>query len=108
MSAGKAFWTSGVRDPNVANKWKWSSGEEWTYSNWRQKEPSNTLNREKCLMINWDYTGSEVNGLFNDLRCDFEIGFICQKGNSVKNKPKMAYSRNLDNHGLIISVLQVP
>ena len=85
MSAGKAFWTSGVRDGDSG--WKWSSGEEWTYSNWKQEEPSNTLNREKCLMINWDYTGSgvpEVNGLFNDLWCDYEIGFICQKGNFVK------------------------
>ena len=89
MSAGKAFWTSGVRDQNDANRWKWTSGEEWNYTNWREGEPSNTLNRENCVMINWDYTNSgsgvaEVNGLFNDLWCVREISFICQKGNSVK------------------------
>ena len=96
MSAVKSFWTSGVRDETVVRGWKWSSGVEWNYTNWRQGEPSNTLNREKCLMINWDYTGSgvaEVNGLFNDLRCDDEIGFICQIGNSewVSLKERVTY-----------------
>ena len=75
MSAGKKFWTSGVRDGDSG--WKWISGEEWTYSNWRQGEPSNTLNRENCVMINWNGV-AKANGLFSDLWCDYEIGFICQ------------------------------
>ena len=81
LSQGKPFWTSGVRDARVTG-WKWSSGEQWSYSNWRQGEPSNTLNRENCVMINWDYTGTgvaEVNGLFNDLWCDYDqINYVCQ------------------------------
>ena len=81
LSQGKAFWTSGVRSQNGFD-WEWKTGEEWTYSNWRQGEPSNTLGRENCLMINWDYTGAgvaEVNGLFNDLWCEYDqIYYMCQ------------------------------
>ena len=95
MSAGKAFWTSGVKDSNVASGWKWSSGEEWNYTNWNTKkgEPNNykwpwTGNLgENCVMINYNY-GSLLGGvaysMFNDLLCDKRIGFICQKGNYVQ------------------------
>ena len=36
-------------------------------------------------MINWDYGVTEVNGLFSDLWCDYEIGFICQNGRIFEN-----------------------
>ena len=81
MSAGKAFWTSGVKNLTDAGGWHWSSGEVWSYSNWRSGEPNNYSwpgdPGENCLMINWDGVAG-VNGLFNDLWCDYEIGFICQ------------------------------
>jgi len=73
LSAGKPFWTSGVRDPTVASGWKWTSGEEWNYTNWRQGEPSNTA--YGCMAINWDYTGSG----FDDFSCKRDFSFICQK-----------------------------
>ena len=81
LSQGKPFWTSGVRSQNGLD-WEWRTGDQWSYSNWRQGEPSNTLGRENCMMINWDYTGAgvaEVNGLFNDLSCEYDqIYFMCQ------------------------------
>jgi len=76
LAQGKSFWTSGIR---VDNGWEWSTGENWSYSNWRTGEPSNTTG-ENCVMINWNYgDGAERNGLFNDLSCNYDrINYMCQ------------------------------
>ena len=61
-------------------RWEWSTGDNWSYSNWRTGEPSNTLGGENCVMINWNYgDGAERNGLFNDLSCNYDrINYMCQ------------------------------
>ena len=70
--AGKP-WLGGRR--NSANKFVWSDGTPWDYSNWLPNEP-NSSGDEDC--VHTATTG------WNDLRCNhLNIPYICKKGKII-------------------------
>lgn len=64
----------GATDENSEGKWKWITGEEFSYTNWATNEPNNANGEENYMHLNnsgrWNdihYTGNE-----------YTFGFICE------------------------------
>jgi hypothetical protein len=45
---------------------RWVTGEPFTYSNWKESEPSNTPPGENYVAINWAYSDAPPRGLKGD------------------------------------------
>jgi hypothetical protein len=74
----------GVHDQDVEGTWVTSAGTEVTYTNWCATgslfaEPNNGNfpygNAEHCARME----GSDYNGCWNDISCEPNLGYICEK-----------------------------
>ncbi|XP_054878194.1 lectin-like [Poeciliopsis prolifica] len=67
VPAGTKVWTGLYRDG-----WKWSDGSRFSFSYWKDTEPNNNNNNEKCVMAVFD-----AQGKWEDWPCDVKKAFIC-------------------------------
>lgn len=74
----KAFWTSGVRD-RILKQFLWWDGSDFTYTNWRNRQPDNYEGLEHCVTMS-------VSGQWNDLNCKFKRGIICEMNVSAASR----------------------
>lgn len=81
------YWLGGT-DEEQEGKWKWVTGEEWSYTNWRNNQPDNANHEEHYLMMYQgkdSYNSGGLNGLWNDENMDCSMtvdlnrqGYICE------------------------------
>ena len=75
-TSNRRVWIGGFRDDIF--RWRWVSGEPWSYENWADGEPNNSENvvsNENCVAI-WNSRGQ-----WNDLNTNNtyeQSGFICE------------------------------
>ncbi|MGH0191889.1 UNVERIFIED_CONTAM: hypothetical protein FKN15_001379 [Acipenser sinensis] len=55
-----------------SQKYIWTDGSKWNYSNWAPGEPNNQNNKEDCIEINYNGPGK-----WNDHDCNSKMPFIC-------------------------------
>jgi hypothetical protein len=72
LTGGKAAWL-GATDEGHERRWKWVSGEPFSYRRWKRGEPTNSLGREHWLAMASD-------GLWNDVTYHNGTieGFVCE------------------------------
>jgi len=73
---GKRAWLGG-HDKSQEGSWKWTDGAEWDFNAWHNKQPDNHRANENCLEENWK-------GEWNDMRCNYESNYICQRVKGLK------------------------
>lgn len=66
--AGREYWL-GLDDQNADDVWRLQDGQPSSFFRWSTHEP-NGGDQENCAMMSSD-------GLWNDLRCHWQVGFIC-------------------------------
>nr|XP_006811675.1 PREDICTED: macrophage mannose receptor 1-like [Saccoglossus kowalevskii] len=66
----------GLHDRNHEMQWEWTSGDEYSFTNWADGEPNNYFQVEDCAHIIVD---ESRNGEWNDITCDTDLGYICKK-----------------------------
>ena len=77
------IWIGG-NDKNEEGVWKWTDDRPWEFTSWAQGEPNNLTN-EHCAEMGRDW-GLKGVGMWNDLPCHHELGFLCgKKTRSGKN-----------------------
>ena len=68
----KEVWLGGT-DLSTEGEWLWRhTGSDFTYTNWRPSEPSNSGNDENCLEM-------DQNGQWNDRPCHYVQKYVCEK-----------------------------
>ncbi|XP_070572120.1 EGF-like repeat and discoidin I-like domain-containing protein 3 [Ptychodera flava] len=74
LSANKFNMWLGANDIEQEGVWKWEDGTQITYSDWYANQPNNGGGIEDCLHFykEWD-------GKWNDARCNYHMGYICEK-----------------------------
>lgn len=77
------FWTSGNDLAENRNFFWMSTGEPFTYTGWLRNEPNDVTSKEHCVHIwqNDDDDGGSYG--WNDLNCNVEMYFICQRYEDV-------------------------
>jgi len=65
-------WVGGIRFPRETSVFIWLDGSRWTYADWLDGEPNNTINVEDCVEL-LEYGP----GKFNDMPCWDHRAFIC-------------------------------
>ena len=72
-------WTGGFLDAD--NKWKWTDGSTWGYTNWYSGEPNNYGGIQDKLTINfiWGEWGGNGIGKWDDQEPAYTTKFICQQ-----------------------------
>jgi cysteine-rich repeat protein len=70
IGAGNERWI-GAGDAAVEGSFEWISGEPWSYTNWRNGEPSG--GGEDCVEI-------ENDGQWDDQPCDDQKWYVCERG----------------------------
>lgn len=66
------LWIGGYKASN--GKWKWVTGEKWSYTNWGDGEPNNYLSgHENCITVYPDDWNDMADGNVDD-----QVGFICE------------------------------
>ena len=72
-------WTGGFLD--FDNKWKWTDGSTWGYTNWYSGEPNNYDGVQDKLTINfvWGEWGGNGVGKCDDQKPSYAAKFICQQ-----------------------------
>ena len=80
-----AYWI-GLSDQVENGKWIWTDGSPLSYTNWGKNQPNNYLGNQDCGQIvkgSLDVGGfsfSDCNdGEWNDFKCDFSFGYVCEK-----------------------------
>ena len=74
----KDTWIGLHRDTTNLTVWKWSSGEDFQYTNWADGEPNYEI--EECASIhgsNYRVAGHE--NLWNDYGCGASYRFVCEQ-----------------------------
>ena len=69
-------WIGGFLDAD--NKWKWTDGSTWGYTNWYSGEPNNLGRVQDKLTINFLWGGNGV-GKWDDQKPTYAAEFICQQ-----------------------------
>lgn len=64
-------WWIGLNDRDTEGEYVWSSGASFDFEAWNEGEPNNYDNDENCVEM---YSNT---GLWNDVLCRNEQGFIC-------------------------------
>nr|ANT70300.1 C-type lectin [Tachysurus fulvidraco] len=64
----------GLSDCQKAFQFFWSDGTKLTFTKWRQGQPDNYENRERCVHIN---AGASKN--WNDINCENRYASVCAK-----------------------------
>ncbi|KAL9970561.1 hypothetical protein ACROYT_G022960 [Oculina patagonica] len=84
-SSGLSFWI-GLNDQIDEGKWKWTDGTPLEiYNNWSNGNPNNYGGNQNCGHITMGnisvggYTLKNFDGKWNDLNCNFALGYICEK-----------------------------
>lgn len=74
------FWTSGNDLASVSDFFWMANGQPLTYTNWFPGEP-NFIGQERCIEIsNNGLTESETHPIkWNNLFCDHELNFVCER-----------------------------
>jgi len=84
----KSNYWAGATDEESEGKWKWITGEEFSYTNWNINEPNNT-EYFKGEFENYLHISTSVNNMWNDVYFDAgervkggvgveHFGFICE------------------------------
>lgn len=99
------MWTSGTALTNDKHEFYWlSTGEKLQYLGWRQGEPNNIGNYEKCLVANFDKDkGDKL--LWNDMDCNEPSFIICEK-RLPESKLKIFGKILSSRHYLVISIIR--
>lgn len=80
-----AYWI-GLSDQVKEGKWIWTDGSFLgSYTNWGNNNPNNQGGNQNCghivkgsfKMGGYNFNG--FNGEWNDFKCDFAHGYICEK-----------------------------
>lgn len=86
-SSGLTFWI-GLSDQKEEGRWIWADGTLLgRYNNWEATNPNNNGGNQNCGHISMGsfklrkYAFVDFDGWWNDLECDFELGYICEKIN---------------------------
>ena len=68
-------WIGGRREPGNREKWKWSDGTVWDYTNWYSGMPDDDGGNEDCTRMK-----ANNHGRWNDRECSGSRTFVCKKG----------------------------
>lgn len=89
---GASTWI-GASDMDKEGRWWWANGDQWLINPctanspqdcdnnidlWHTGEPNDTSG-EDCAAIDDDSSGGNPNGMFNDLDCDENRPFLCER-----------------------------
>ena len=69
------YWL-GLTDIDLQSKWKWITGESFSYNNWTSGEPNNNAGLENYA--EFDATSGKWNDLLGFACTSLNIGFICE------------------------------
>ena len=72
LSGGVSAWL-GATDEVEESKWRWVTGETWSYTNWHPAQPDNWQGKEHYLHLSWGITGK-----WNDYPATSKLGHICE------------------------------
>jgi len=71
----RTLWLGGIDVTSENNRWLWSDGSPFSFTNWRKNEPNNVGGIEDCLELGtW-----KNNHVWNDNRCSRRMKFVCEK-----------------------------
>ncbi len=86
ITASAVTYWFGQSDQVEEGKWIWTDGSlQANYANWKNGQPNNYGGKQNCGHIgkgsfslgSYNYNG--YTGEWNDLECDFALGYICEK-----------------------------
>lgn len=87
----------GFTDKDEEGIWKWSNGEESSYTNWHDGEPNNTNLNENFGMYYYTYTdGSWNDGDFGNQTLNGGKAFICEWGEYQIGKKDLSESATVE------------
>lgn len=68
LNVGSEWWI-GLSDSDDEGLFRWDDGSAVDYTTWNTGEPNDWGGNEDCAELAW--------GIWNDLPCDYSIGYIC-------------------------------
>ena len=86
-TSGVTYWI-GLSDQEEEGEWKWTDSSllrNYMYTEWSTGNPNNLRGKQDCGHIaqgTFDLKGYPFEGFdgeWNDLECDFRLGYICEK-----------------------------
>ncbi|GIY52804.1 secretory phospholipase A2 receptor [Caerostris darwini] len=100
QSAQYRVWI-GLHDRINETDYKWEDGSPVNYTNWEPSEPSGPSNeKEDCTeMMYWSSRPLGKPGMWNDISCDRETQFICQKRNVKQGRKRLDPRYCTTEHG---------
>jgi hypothetical protein len=69
LNVGNEWWI-GLNDTYEEGVFRWDDGTAVDFTNWNSGEPNDWGGNEDCGELTW--------GVWNDLPCDYSIGYICE------------------------------
>lgn len=72
------FWI-GINDMKTESVYTWTDGYPVEITSWRQGEPNDYNYQEDCTEFYVFPSSHLVNGLWNDLSCNRQLGLICER-----------------------------
>ncbi|MBQ7220795.1 MAG: C-type lectin domain-containing protein [Synergistaceae bacterium] len=72
LGGNRQVWL-GATDEEREGTWKWVTGEDWNYTNWRTGQPDNAGGKEHYLHFNWGERGK-----WNDYLPTVRLGYVCE------------------------------
>ncbi|ETN79219.1 lectin C-type domain protein [Necator americanus] len=72
-------WIGAKRKSRNSNKWTWTDGSAFDYSNWHKGEPNNSRGNEGCVEFFIEKTSGFPEKSWNDIPCGrYLFYFICK------------------------------
>jgi WD40 repeat protein/uncharacterized membrane protein YdcZ (DUF606 family) len=101
FGSSETFWI-GYTDKDVEGSWKWISGEDSTYTNWRHyvggSEPNDVAPGEDAATINFIYRSEYLPGKWNDLPINSTMRGIVEKTVTELPKGKITFISDRDGN----------
>ncbi|KAK6754718.1 hypothetical protein RB195_013604 [Necator americanus] len=80
-SYSEMVWLGGRKSPPPLNdKWTFTDGSPFDYTNWDTGEPNNYDGKENCLQLLFDQNIGREEKRWNDITCDSRMPhFVCKR-----------------------------